>query len=281
MERVDLFQNSQQVNCKPFLRWAGGKNWLTKYIHNFIPKSGFKAYHEPFLGGGALFFHLHPSIGYLSDMNSDLIETYRAVKNNVYDVLTELKRYNNTEKEYYIIRDREYRSKVKKAAQFIYLNQTSFNGIYRVNLKGKYNVPYGFRNKDFIQEKNLKLASKALKNTILSNEDFEITIKKIKKNDLVFLDPPYTVSHNNNGFIKYNQKLFSIDDQYRLSNFIDKIKSKGAYYILTNAAHKKIEEIFYKEDSVYELSRANLIGGTNAKRGKIKEFLFTNVNLEL
>ena len=105
----------------------------------------------------------------------------------------------------------------------------------------------------------------------------QILKPNIKKRDLIFLDPPYTVSHNLNGFIKYNQKLFSLEDQYRLSSLIDFIKSKGAYYILTNAAHSKIAEIFDKSDKMFKFSRANLIGGINAQRGKTHEYIFTNL----
>ena len=125
------------------------------------------------------------------------------------------------------------------------------------------------------------MASKKLKNATLTISDFAESIHKINEGDLVFLDPPYTVSHNDNGFIKYNQKLFSLDDQYRLSEFIDCIKQKGAYYILTNAAHKTIEEIFKKGDKRIEGKRASLVGGINAKRGEIREYIFTNIQNSL
>jgi len=167
---------------------------------------------------------------------------------------------------------------LRAAARFIYLNQTSFNGIYRVNTKGEYNVPYGNRTKDFIEADKLRAASKMLQSAILQAEDFDCVRINVAPGDLVFLDPPYTVSHNHNGFIKYNQKLFSLEDQYRLKALIDFIKKKGAYYILTNAAHATIYEIFYeKDDRCLELSRASLIGGENAKRGKIQEYIFTNL----
>lgn len=138
-------------------------------------------------------------------------------------------------------------------------------------------MPYGFRTKNFVEEENLKLISKALEPCVFSSNDFASCLDKIKKNDLVFLDPPYTVAHNNNGFIKYNQKLFSLEDQYRLQKLIVKINDIGAYYILTNAAHFKIRQIFSDSKAIFELSRASLIGGKNAKRGKYKELLITNI----
>jgi len=232
---------------KPFLRWAGGKNWLIKHLDLIIPKNGYVNYHEPFLGGGSIFLAISPSNkSYLSDLNDDLIDTYKILKNNPKGIINELKNYLNTATFYYSLRNQITDDPVKKAAKFIYLNQTSFNGLYRVNLKGIYNVPYGYRNKEFLDENNLIAVSHRLKDVSLHKGDFEIIKDHVKKGDLVFLDPPYTVSHNHNSFIKYNQKLFSLNDQYRLSSLIDWIKSKCAYYILTNAAHCKILEIFDK-----------------------------------
>jgi DNA adenine methylase len=263
---------------KPFLRWAGGKSWLIKHLSNFLPKDGFSNYHEPFLGGGSVFFHLKPNKAILSDLNKELIDTYIQVKINVESVIDELSKFDNTESLYYEIRSNDYLDKAKQAAKFIFLNQTSFNGIYRVNLKGKYNVPYGYRNVRFFDPENLRSISKSLSKAELYHSDFSKTIHNIKENDLVFLDPPYTVTHNYNGFIKYNKKLFDLESQIALSKYIDEIKNKKAYYILTNAAHQEIEKIFRKDnDKIIEMSRASLIGGKNAKRGKYGEFVITNI----
>lgn len=264
---------------KPFLRWAGGKSWLIKYLDKIIGNQSFNNYHEPFLGGGSIYFYLSPkNTAYLSDLNGELISTYKAIKESPDDVIAQLQQYHNTSADYYTIRQSVPRTPCEVAARFIFLNQTSFNGIYRVNAKGEYNVPYGNRTKEFLEEDKLRAASLKLKNATLIEGDFECIKSNIQKGDLVFLDPPYTVSHNNNGFIKYNQKLFSLEDQYRLRRLIDFIKSKGGYYILTNAAHQTIRDIFTQEDDVrYELSRASLIGGENATRGQIKEYIFTNI----
>ena len=265
------------VKIRPILRWAGGKNWLVKHLNSVLATS-YNNYHEPFLGGAAIFLSLNPSKeAFLSDLNKELIETYIEVKEHPDQIIEILKSYKNDEEFYYRIRESIIYDKVELAAKFIYLNQTSFNGIYRVNLKGEYNVPFGYRTKNFLEPENLIQVSSRLKNSTLFHGDFDECVINIKKKDLVFLDPPYTVSHNNNGFIKYNQKIFSLDDQIRLSYLIDKIKSKGAYYILTNAAHKTIIEIFEKGDTLVELKRASLIGGTKAKRGQTTEYLFTNV----
>ncbi|MCM3701917.1 Dam family site-specific DNA-(adenine-N6)-methyltransferase [Paenibacillus macerans] len=263
---------------KPFLRWAGGKTWLIKFLSQILGDTNFRQYHEPFLGGGSIFFTLSPKKeSFLSDLNQELVDTYQSIKDNPSAVIDTLRLYENTPEFYYKIRSQIPVNYFEKAARFIYLNQTSFNGIYRVNQRGEYNVPFGYRSKNFLEEDKLIAASKSLQNATITCGDFTCNKMKIQEGDLIFLDPPYTVSHNNNGFIKYNQKLFSIEDQKRLSKFINFIKNKGAYYILTNAAHQTIKDLFEKGDTRLELSRASLIGGDNAKRGKVYEYIFTNI----
>lgn len=268
-------------NCQkatPFLRWAGGKSWFTKKVDKFIPKR-INNYIEPFLGGGAIFFHLGGKFKsqFLSDVNEDLIITYSVVRDDVASLIKELRKYKNDKEHYYKIRELKHSDPIKRAAQFIYLNKTSFNGIYRVNRLGQYNVPYGNNEKAiFLNTNNLLLASKALENAQLSCQDFEDTIRGAKKGDFVFIDPPYTVAHENNGFISYNQKLFTIDDQKRLAEAIEKLDRKGAYYLLTNAKHSSIKEIYKRLGSPTEMQRTSLVGGKNAMRGVISEYVFTN-----
>ena len=261
---------------KPFLRWAGGKKWLLKNINNYLPKDAFKQYHEPFIGGGSMLFHLNPKKAFISDLNHELIETYISVKEEVHEVIKYLKQFKNTKEEYYKIREQKFRSSSKRAARFIYLNQTSFNGIYRVNKNGKYNVPYGYRENLKLNYDNLINVKNTLSNTNISAGDFYNIVDNVKKNDLVFLDPPYTVTHNNNGFVQYNKNIFCIEEQYRLAKLINELKEIGAYYILTNAAHPTIIEIFNNGDKIFEVERSSLIGGKNAKRGKYAELIITN-----
>lgn len=264
---------------KPFLRWAGGKSWLIKHLSN-IKITDFSNYHEPFLGGASTYFYLSPpKKSFLSDLNEDLIETYIQVRDNAKEVIKRLKTFENSAEYYYEIRSTNFNNAIDKAARFIYLNQTSYNGIYRVNLKGVYNVPFGYRTKDYINENSIMSAQEALSNATIKHGDFYDIIDNVFPGDLVFLDPPYTVSHNLNGFIKYNEKIFSLDDQIRLAKLIDEIKQKGAFYILTNAAHKTIEKIFDKGDRKLILNRASLIGGLKSTRGQTSEFIFTNTDL--
>ena len=273
---MELTQNKPG---KPFLRWAGGKNWLVKSLSEYLPRKGFNKYIAPFLGGGSIFFHLNPTKAILSDLNAELIQTYNVLKNDVHAVIKELENYHNTEEFYYKLRSQKLHSEIKLAARFIYLNQTSFNGIYRVNLKGEYNVPYGHRKKEFLQPENLIQASQILQNAELFIRDFKDSITSIEKGYLVFLDPPYTVTHNNNGFIKYNAKLFDINAQHDLSNLINEIEQIGAYYILTNSAHDEIRDIFQRPNTnkIIQTSRASLIGGRKSTRGRYKEFIITNI----
>lgn len=270
---------AQLPNARPFLRWAGGKTWLIKNLIN-LKSYNFNNYHEAFLGGAATYFYLSPkNHSFLSDLNGDLIETYQIVRDEINLLIERLKFFSNDEQSYYRTRATLFDTAVDRAARFIFLNQTSFNGLHRVNLKGEYNVPFGFRKKNFLDEPALRSASRALANTTIFQSDFYLTLENIRLGDLIFLDPPYTVSHNNNGFIEYNEKIFSLEDQMRLSEMIDQIKSKGAFYILTNAAHETIDEIFERGDKKIKLTRGNTIGGLKAKRGQTSEFLFTNLDI--
>ena len=255
-------------SVSPFIRWVGGKSWLIHYLPQIIGDLHVEHYHEPFLGGGAVFFALeHKKKSYLSDSNQQLINAYIQIRDNPNEVIRILNGFENTEENYYKVREAfNLDNTVENAARFIFLNQTSFNGVFRVSKTGKYN------------EDRIMAASKKLKNSNICVGDFEVNKKKLCEGDLVFLDPPYTVSHNNNGFIEYNRNLFSLEDQQRLKKYIDFIKNKGAYYLLTNAAHTAIREIFYNDrDRVIELQRQSLIGGINAKRTLISEYIFTNI----
>ncbi|MDP3581378.1 MAG: Dam family site-specific DNA-(adenine-N6)-methyltransferase [Ignavibacteria bacterium] len=277
--RKEIVECSNQSNLiQPFLRWAGGKGRLIKEIEKHIPQT-FDNYFELFLGGASLFTHLVNANKiknkvFLSDINNDLINVYIQIRDDIEGVITFLSTYKNNETFYYKLREKKSISQIENAARFIFLNRTSFNGIYRENLKGKYNVPYGFKKyRELFDYNNLREFSRKLKNVTLRAADFEESIDQINTNDFVFLDPPYTVAHSNNGFIKYNQKLFSINDQQRLANFINRISKKGTYFILTNACHKNIKKIFV--DLNYKtVERYSVIGGKNAERKLVEEYIF-------
>lgn len=271
--------DSNGYKAKPFLRWAGGKRWLLPQLSNLLTDHPINRYFEPFLGGGSVFFNIDFQQAFISDINTELINTYIEIRDNLESVVKILETFENTKESYYKIRDSHYsHNKTYDAAKFIFLNQTSYNGLYRVNRQGYYNVPFGYRQTYNIDLENLKLAQNKLKSSVICQGSFEAIEESISTGDTIFLDPPYTVSHNKNGFIKYNQKLFTLDDQEKLSGLLDTIIERGAYYILTNGAHETIKKIFDKKYStMLVLERQSLLGGKNAKRIKIEEYLFTNL----
>jgi DNA adenine methylase len=279
-------QKVSTIKVKPFLRWAGGKRWLKKHLDSFLPDK-FNNYIEPFLGGGSIYYYLVNSNrinnkAILSDFNPELINVYRQVRDNVEPVIAILSHYTNSEECYYLIREMEPTCKITQAARFIYLNQTSFNGIFRVNKSGKYNVPFGKRNNSvdkYCNYQNLRKVSKVLRRKAsFRHGDFELKVKRYAgESDLVFLDPPYTVAHEDNGFIQYNQKIFSWEDQTRLADLLEHINEVNAYYIMTNAAHISISELFSPYGKKHIVERQCNIGGVGAKRSTVHEYIYTNI----
>ena len=270
--------DKDELKAKPIFRWAGGKSWLIKYLPEILPEY-YGNYHEPFLGGGSVFFYLQPAgNSYLSDINPDLIEAYCELRDNLDSVVNVLRLFKNTKLEFYRIRKTKFQTSIERTARFIYLNRTCFNGLYRVNKNGEFNVPYGYKKtKELFDVDVLRIAAQKLKNAHLTQADFECSLKNIKKHDLVYVDPPYTVSHIENGFIHYNERLFSMDDQRRLSLYIKEIHKRGAYYILSSAAHEITVELFGNISFPIRVSRQSTIGGRGSHRGTIEEYIFTNI----
>lgn len=252
---------------------------------DLLPKQ-FNDYHEPFLGGASIFLYLKSrnliqNHSFLSDFNSDLINVYKQLQNNSKKIIELINSYKNEKDFYYSIRAVNPRNNIEKAAIFIYLNKTSYNGIYRVNRDGFYNVPFGYRTgKKLLDCSDFPRISKLLsQNVTFQANDFEIIKENLKAHDLVFLDPPYTVAHENNGFIQYNQQIFSWDDQKRLAEMLKFISDSNAYFILTNAAHTCIAELFGGLGTLRIVQRPSTIGGKGAKRTQVNEYVFTNVIL--
>jgi len=248
---------------------------LLQDIEKFVP-SDYNKYYEPFLGGGALFFKLEPSVSQLSDINSELINTYQQVKNNVNDIIKQLKSMKYNKSTYYKIRSLKTTDKVVRAARFIYLNRTCWNGLYRENKKGEFNVPIGkYENPLICDSDNLINASRMLEKTELTKGDFKLVLKNCSKGDLIYLDPPYVTSHKDNGFIEYNSKIFSLEDQLRLRNTMIRLDKKGCKLIMSNADHKFIKKI-YKNFNINYVSRKSLIAADTLKRKDVKELIITN-----
>lgn len=272
---------SEIVKMQPFLRWAGGKRWLVSRLRSKLDISQFTSYHEPFIGGGAMLFSFLPENAFISDVNEQLMQAYLIMKENPEAIIEFIQALRTDEETYYRVRSMAPQNEIEAAGRFIYLNRTSFNGIYRVNLRGEYNVPWGKKLNYQFDYENLRKVGKYLQKVEISHGDFELCLEHVRENSLVFLDPPYIMSKNNNVFLKYNQRAFSEQDQERLADMIEEIKRRGAFYILTNSNHEKVIETFDKGDNRIELTRTSLIGGTNAKRGAYEECIFTNLDLTI
>ena len=258
----------------PFLKWAGGKRWLTARVSE-LPEEVTGRYFEPFLGSGAMFFHLSPSAAVLSDANGALIETYQAIKSDHQRVMRHLKIHASLHcpDYYYRVRAMSCRNEFSRAAQLIYLNRTCWNGLYRVNQLGIFNVPVGTNTKVLHDDRDLSEVANALAPSELSTNDFESQIDRAIGGDMVFADPPYTVRHKHNGFITYNEKLFSWDDQIRLRDALLRAKVRGVNVMLTNADHQSIRTLYHQDFSITELSRYSAISGLVSSRGSYPELL--------
>ena len=261
---------------KPFLKWAGGKRWLTSRYAHLLPTS-YNVYHEPFLGSGAVFFHLRPKKAFLSDANSHLIDCYVAMKDDwqsVWNYLLAFKR-EHSENQYYEVRKTSFRSPTREAARFIYLNRTCFNGIYRENLNGIFNVPKGTKDTVTFADDDFCAVSNSLKVASLRSTDFADAIELAKKGDFIFIDPPYTVRHNHNGFVKYNQKIFSWSDQVRLRDSVRMAVRRGVSCLITNACHPSISELYEGLGKKNPVSRSSVIAGASKHRGTYEELVIT------
>lgn len=271
---------------KPFLKWVGGKRALVDEIIARMPEK-FNTYFEPFVGGGALFFELKKrgmlegKKSYLFDANKELINTYNTVKNNPYELIEILKEFQNKHSHdfYYEIRamDRENSftslPDAMRSARFIYLNKTCFNGLYRVNSKGFYNVPMGrYKNPAICDTSTILSASHALQDAEVLHVDFAKVLDFAKKGDFVYFDPPYYPLTATSSFTAYNQDIFLDDEQKRLFNTFEKLAKKGLHVMLSNSDTEFIKELYkdYKIDFV-EMNR--FINSKSGGRGKIKEIL--------
>ena len=272
-------------NIKPFVKWAGGKNGLINSLISFIPKN-FNSYFEPFVGGGALFFYLknlnilNSKKIYLNDKNAELINSYKQIKINPNKLLEELEILkNNHSKEYfYKIRnlDRDFDfyslSEVFRAARFIYLNKTCFNGLCRYNAKGNFNTPMGSYKNPKIYDKDLIFSvHKVLKNVSITNKDFEVVSLKAKKGDFIYFDPPYYPINKTSSFVSYTDN-FSANEQIRLYKLFKMLDCEGIKVLQSNSNTDFIKEL-YKDFEIIEVISKRAINCKGDKRGKITELI--------
>lgn len=272
-------------NIKPFVKWAGGKNGLINSLISFIPKN-FNSYFEPFVGGGALFFYLkninilNSKKIYLNDKNVELINAYKQIKINPNKLLEELEILkNNHSKEYfYKIRnlDRDFDfyslSEVFRAARFIYLNKTCFNGLCRYNAKGNFNTPMGNYKNPKIYDKDLIFSvHEILKNVSITNKDFEVVSLKAKRGDFVYFDPPYYPLNKTSSFVSYTDN-FSANEQIRLYKLFKMLDCEGIKVLQSNSNTDFIKEL-YKDFEIIEVISKRAINCKGDKRGKITELI--------
>lgn len=268
---------------QPFLKWAGGKRQLLPEIRKYLPGK-FNLYCEPFLGAGAVLFDIQPQNAIVNDLNSDLINVYNVIRDNVEGLIKELKKHKNDSDYYYHIREldrtKEYNnySETQKAARIIYLNKTCYNGLFRVNSQGQFNVPFGsYKNPEIVNEIILRAVSNYLNNSdiMFLNLDFQELLDRLKKGAFVYLDPPYDPVSDTSSFTGYTLDGFGKDEQERLKLFCDSLNKKGCKYLLSNSATPFILSLYkgYKIETVFVNRNINSVG---TKRGKIEEVLIRN-----
>lgn len=225
-----------------------------------------------------------PKSALLSDSNAELINCYRVVHKHPKIIAARVKSLQalHSEAFYYKTRDERPTCEIEKAVRFIYLNRSCFNGIYRVNRKGDFNVPKGTKETIDFSFDDFHAVSRILNAADIESIDFEKAIDQAAASDLIFCDPPYTVSHNNNGFVRYNETMFSWADQIRLRNAVVRAAERGAYILITNAAHRSIRDLYADTSFVCRgIGRKSVVGGGNDYRGEYAEFLISNYRLAL
>lgn len=304
-KRTVRYEKNKTVTLKPFVKWVGGKSQLVEQIEKMLPTNGKKVltkYAEPMVGGGALFFSILSKYDfeelYISDINAELINAYQAVKNDVENLIAKLNEMqmlflpmdeNGRKYFYYTVRERfnstalTEETATDKAAQFIFLNKTCFNGLYRVNRKGQFNVPMGaYKNPTICDYENLRNIHEALQNVTIVCGDYTLSKSFIDKDTFVYLDPPYRPISETSAFTAYSTDAFDDNEQIRLAKFIDEINNSGAKIVLSNSDPKNVNEEdnffddLYKNYKINRVEASRAINSKGDKRGKINELLICN-----
>ncbi len=273
---------------KPFVKWAGGKRQLLPILSQHIPKN-FDTYFEPFLGGGAVLFHLVSQNSQLkcfaSDLNSTLILSYVTIRDKVDELIMSLEEHSenyfkNPDKYYYQVRDNNPKNQIDQVSRLMFLNKTCFNGLYRVNSKGKFNVPIGkYVNPNIVNKENLQVLSHVLQSKRISIkcEDFTIALKRIQKDDFVYLDPPYQPVSSTANFTSYTNDSFDYKDQEKLYTEFKKLDSKGCKIMLSNSKSHEVIELFSEySDNIIEINTNRFINSNSKKRTGHTEILIKN-----
>ena len=283
-----IFLWYQENKPKPFVKWVGGKRQLINQFKsmNLYPSRNFNPlksrYFEPFVGGGAIFFDLLPQKAILSDLNRELVITYNVIKDNPEELIKSLKKYKHN-KDYFLKirkRDPETLSDVERSSRFIYLNKTCFNGMYRVNLAGRFNVPFGDQKNPLIcDQDNILKVSSVLKNTKIIEQDYKKVLKDAKKGDFIYFDPPYYPVNRTSNFTSYTANGFFEKEQEELRDVYVKLHKRGCFVMLSNSNTSFINKLYSNLGSnikLYKVNAKRMINSDASKRGKIKEVLVVN-----
>lgn len=287
---VDSYKKYIDESPKPFVKWVGGKRQLIKQFRdmNLYPPYAFNlekaTYFEPFVGGGAMFFNLLPKKAVLSDMNLELVTTYNVIKEDVDGLIKKLKEHKNKNSKEYFLKVRAQDvlklSDVNIAARFIYLNRTGFNGLYRVNRNGGFNVPYASNKNPLIcDEINLRKAHDAMKNTKILHEDYKKVLAKAKEGDFIYFDPPYYPVNKTSSFTSYTKEGFLEKEQTELKDTFLELHKRGCYVMLSNSDTKFINDLYSGLDNkikIHKVLAGRAINSKGSGRGKIKEVVVIN-----
>lgn len=274
-------EDTKKIQPRPFVKWVGGKAQLMKEITTRLPQT-FTRYYEPFVGGGALFFHLQPKQAYLSDINDELINVYNVVKNNVEALIEELSNHVYEESYFYRVREADRSPSygqwgiIQKASRFIYLNKTCYNGLYRVNSKGHFNAPFGdYRNPKICDPVNLRLCSQALQKAEVYCTSYHIVEERAQPGDFVYFDPPYAPLTATSNFTNYYKSGFGIEDQAELRDLCLRLDKKGVQWMVSNSSAPLILDL-YKDYNIELISASRAINSKGKLRGKVKEVIVRN-----
>jgi DNA adenine methylase len=275
--------------AKPFVKWVGGKRQLLKQFHDMglYPPTGFdptkNTYFEPFLGGGAVFFDLLPKKAFLSDLNYELVIAYKTIRDDVENLIVSLKKHQHDKNYYLKVRKQtiDKKSEIEIASRFIFLNKTSFRGMYRVNSKGGFNVPFGnYINPRICDEINLRKVSEALKQVSITHGDFKQNLQQAKKGDFIYLDPPYYPVSKTASFTSYTTKSFLKKEQLELRDLFYELHKKGCLLMLSNSDTPFINQIYSelkdKKIKINKVIAGRTINAKAARGAKINEVLITN-----
>jgi DNA adenine methylase len=269
---------------EPVLKWVGGKRQLLKDIEIHIPRK-FSTFYEPFLGGGAVLFHLQPHKAVVNDINEELINIYTVIRDNVEELIEDLKKHKNEAEYFYSIRelDRDKEaynrlSSIKKASRLIYLNKTCYNGLFRVNQQGEFNTPFGrYKNPNIVNEVTLRAVSNYFNKAQITFKctDFEESVKGIRKGSFVYFDPPYDPVSDSANFTGYDKGGFDRDEQIRLKQLCDKLNNRNVKFLLSNSATEFILDL-YKDYNIAIVKAKRAINSRGDKRGEVNEVLVKN-----